>query len=235
MNGLIEQNHQFFVTGDILFEKIRIQEIFGQRHGRRLFDAVLSAPAAFERDRQARLLMYRGPFDDSEWTSYHPEAKRIFTAFANGVNAFARQNANNLPVEFKLTGTTPQPWTAETVVLRTTGMGDGNAELQLARLVARVGVREANRQRMPDPWDELVVPDGLDVTHPISVPDKPALEGLENKWNERWTADAIYQFDRSRSRADVYSIDTPPPTVSGSLHVTRRRPPPRFARRFLRA
>ncbi len=63
------------------------------------------------------------------------------------------------------------------------------------------------------------MPDGLDVTHPISVPDKPALEGLENKWNERWTADAIYQFDRSRSRADVYSIDTPPPTVSGSLHV----------------
>jgi valyl-tRNA synthetase len=63
------------------------------------------------------------------------------------------------------------------------------------------------------------MPDGLDVTHPISVPDKPALEGLEQKWNERWTADAIYQFDRSRLRADVYAIDTPPPTVSGSLHV----------------
>ena len=39
------------------------------------------------------------------------------------------------------------------------------------------------------------------------------------EWNERWTAEAIYQFDRSRSRADVYAIDTPPPTVSGSLHV----------------
>ncbi len=28
-----------------------------------------------------------------------------------------------------------------------------------------------------------------------------------------------YKFDRSRPRDEVYSIDTPPPTVSGSLHV----------------
>ena len=61
--------------------------------------------------------------------------------------------------------------------------------------------------------------DGLDPNHPISVPEKPALEGLEEKWNARWAADALYRFDRTRSRADVYSIDTPPPTVSGSLHV----------------
>jgi valyl-tRNA synthetase len=32
-------------------------------------------------------------------------------------------------------------------------------------------------------------------------------------------ADATYAFDRTQSRANVYSIDTPPPTVSGSLHV----------------
>jgi valyl-tRNA synthetase len=36
---------------------------------------------------------------------------------------------------------------------------------------------------------------------------------------ERWAAGGVYRFDRSRPRADVYSIDTPPPTVSGSLHV----------------
>ncbi|HEX5215228.1 MAG TPA: valine--tRNA ligase [Vicinamibacterales bacterium] len=53
----------------------------------------------------------------------------------------------------------------------------------------------------------------------MSVPEKPALEGLETKWQSRWDADATYAFDRTQSRADVYSIDTPPPTVSGSLHV----------------
>src|SRR5262245_2203326 len=60
---------------------------------------------------------------------------------------------------------------------------------------------------------------GFDLIHPISVPDKPALEGLEQKWTERWESNGLYRFDRSRPRADVYSIDTPPPTVSGSLHV----------------
>jgi valyl-tRNA synthetase len=63
------------------------------------------------------------------------------------------------------------------------------------------------------------MPDGFSLTHPVAVPDKPALEGLEQKWTARWDADATYRFDRTRGRADVYSIDTPPPTVSGSLHV----------------
>src|SRR5579872_2585178 len=53
----------------------------------------------------------------------------------------------------------------------------------------------------------------------MPVPDKPALEGLEAKWTAQWEQSGVYRFDRSRSRADIYSIDTPPPTVSGSLHV----------------
>jgi valyl-tRNA synthetase len=53
----------------------------------------------------------------------------------------------------------------------------------------------------------------------IAVPEKPQLEGLELKWQERWNAQGTYTFDRDRSRGGVYSIDTPPPTVSGSLHV----------------
>src|SRR5215210_2059248 len=51
------------------------------------------------------------------------------------------------------------------------------------------------------------------------VPDKPSLDGIEARWSERWEADGTYRFDRSRPRAEVFSIDTPPPTVSGSLHV----------------
>src|SRR4051794_8915590 len=54
---------------------------------------------------------------------------------------------------------------------------------------------------------------------PITLPDKPALEGLETKWNDRWAADGTYTFDRTRQRDQVYAIDTPPPTVSGSLHI----------------
>ncbi|MYE72241.1 MAG: valine--tRNA ligase, partial [Acidimicrobiia bacterium] len=52
-----------------------------------------------------------------------------------------------------------------------------------------------------------------------NVPEKPALEGLEAKWDEIWEANGTYRFDRTATRDQVYSIDTPPPTVSGSLHV----------------
>jgi valyl-tRNA synthetase len=46
-----------------------------------------------------------------------------------------------------------------------------------------------------------------------------ALDGLEARWGDQWQRDGTYRFDRTAERADVYSIDTPPPTVSGSLHV----------------
>jgi len=53
----------------------------------------------------------------------------------------------------------------------------------------------------------------------LQFPDKPALEGLEAKWKAQWEASGVYRFARPASRAEVYAIDTPPPTVSGSLHV----------------
>ncbi|MFD0996131.1 valyl-tRNA synthetase [Pseudoclavibacter chungangensis] len=57
-------------------------------------------------------------------------------------------------------------------------------------------------------------------TMPANIPDKPALEGLETKWGDTWEAEGVYRFDRDgATRADVYSVDTPPPTASGSLHI----------------
>jgi valyl-tRNA synthetase len=50
------------------------------------------------------------------------------------------------------------------------------------------------------------------------IPDRPSLDGLEAKWRARWSAEGTYRFDRTRDRDEVFSIDTPPPTVSGSLH-----------------
>jgi valyl-tRNA synthetase len=51
-----------------------------------------------------------------------------------------------------------------------------------------------------------------------TVPEKPSLEGLEAKWSARWKQQGTFRFDRSKSREEIYSIDTPPPTVSGNLH-----------------
>ncbi len=54
---------------------------------------------------------------------------------------------------------------------------------------------------------------------PAAAPDKVSLEGLEEKWGLRWESDGTYRFNREATREQIYSIDTPPPTVSGSLHV----------------
>ncbi|MBX9717765.1 MAG: valine--tRNA ligase, partial [Microbacteriaceae bacterium] len=56
-----------------------------------------------------------------------------------------------------------------------------------------------------------------------SLPDKPALEGLESKWAPAWEGQGTYRFDRQAAvdagPDSVYAIDTPPPTASGSLHI----------------
>ncbi|MFM0285812.1 valine--tRNA ligase [Paraburkholderia megapolitana] len=57
------------------------------------------------------------------------------------------------------------------------------------------------------------------MASPIRVPDKPQLEGIEARWSAQWEAQHTYTFDRNANREAVFSIDTPPPTVSGSLHV----------------
>jgi penicillin amidase len=82
------------------------------------------------------------------------------------VNAFIQESerAGKLPVEFVLTGIKPQPWTVETLLLRQNSFGDATSELQLARSVAQLGAEEANRRRNPDPYEDLVVPQGLDVS-----------------------------------------------------------------------
>jgi Protein related to penicillin acylase len=155
---------------------------------RRIGDGTLAevmGPSAVERDRQARLLMYRGAFDDAEYGSYHPEGKRILEAFVRGVNAYITQNANNLPVEFKLTGIKPQLWTSRTPLLRRTTFGAAAAELRLARQVAEIGIDEWNRRNHPTPYRVLTVPNGLklDVITPAVIaaaggePDRLAQRG----------------------------------------------------------
>lgn len=52
-----------------------------------------------------------------------------------------------------------------------------------------------------------------------SIPDRPSLDGLESKWDTCWENAKVYAFNRDTSREKVFSIDTPPPTASGSLHI----------------
>jgi penicillin G amidase len=129
--------------------------------------AEIMGPDYVGSDRLARHVRFRGPWDDREWTSYHPEGRHIFQAFADGVNAYIAHAGDRLPVEFQLTGLRPEPWTPEIALLRTqTAMplGDARAELSLARDVDSLGVREANRNARPSPYRDLVAPSGVNLS-----------------------------------------------------------------------
>lgn len=68
----------------------------------------------------------------------------------------------------------------------------------------------------------LAITGGCHVTvkrDPLIDPVTPSLDNLEARWSQRWLEDATYHFDRSAPRDAVFSIDTPPPTASGSLHA----------------
>jgi valyl-tRNA synthetase len=53
----------------------------------------------------------------------------------------------------------------------------------------------------------------------VTIAEKPSVDGLDEKWSRIWADAATYRFVPPASSEQVYSIDTPPPTVSGSLHV----------------
>jgi penicillin amidase len=129
--------------------------------------AELVGAAGLPHDRLIRRFKFRGPSDEAEFARYHPDGRLIFNAYAAGINAFITAAADRLPVEFTLTGTRPEPWTAEQLLQRarvSDSLGDARAELTLARSVAALGLAEANRRAPTEVGDTLKVPEGLDVS-----------------------------------------------------------------------
>ncbi|MBE7075034.1 MAG: valine--tRNA ligase [Clostridiales bacterium] len=41
----------------------------------------------------------------------------------------------------------------------------------------------------------------------------------ESKWQQYWQEKGVYKFDKQNTQKPIYSIDTPPPTVSGKIHI----------------
>jgi len=51
------------------------------------------------------------------------------------------------------------------------------------------------------------------------IPEKYEFAEVENRCLKKWEDLGIYRWDPSRGRGETFAVDTPPPTVSGSLHV----------------
>jgi len=127
-------------------------------------------PAYVERDRAARLHLYRGDMD-AEWAAYGTDAKAWTTAFVAGINAYValtEKEPDRLPVEFRMTGTKPARWAPEDVVRCRAHARVRNLDAEITRsnLYARFGkdADKLHKALQPD-WDPIV-PEGL-APHPI--------------------------------------------------------------------
>ncbi|HYG42612.1 MAG TPA: penicillin acylase family protein [Bordetella sp.] len=120
-----------------------------------------------EQDRAARLFLYRGDLQ-AEFASYHPEGQAILTAFAQGINAYVdwvKAHPEQMPPEFKLTGTEPGYWSPQTSLIRIYGLTRNAAsEVKLSQQIAALGLNAVQDLGVYEPPIALQVPAGLNVT-----------------------------------------------------------------------
>ncbi len=119
-----------------------------------------------EKDIAARLFLYRGDLE-KEFRSYHPDGKKILTAFARGINAYidlTRAQPDLLPLEFRLTKSKPGYWKPESSLIRLFGLTRNvTREVALAQLVNLIGKEGAERLHVFEPPTRIEVPEGLDL------------------------------------------------------------------------
>ena len=155
----------FFAQGWIAAKDRLFQIDLWRRVGTGKLAEVLG-PQAVPRDRIARLVRYRGDWDQ-EWQSYSPDTKAIVTAFVNGINAYIKSLGNKRPLEFRIAGYDPGFWAPEDVVSRIAGLlmtRNAQSEVSRALAVARFGAEQVERLQPPDPFIKLVAPKGLDLS-----------------------------------------------------------------------
>jgi len=142
-----------------------------RKRGLGLLSASLG-PDYVAQDRAARLFLYRGDMDQ-EWASYAPGVKEETQAFVAGINAYVDEvlsGARPLPVEFKLTQSTPDHWTPEDVVrIRSHALvGNVTSEVARARVACTVSLAADTLRKRLTPDHTAQIPEGLD---PCVVPD----------------------------------------------------------------
>jgi penicillin amidase len=157
----------FFAQGFVVAQDRMWQLEMWRRNGEGRLAEVLG-PAYVTRDKFARLLAFRGDWDE-EFRKYHPEGKVIFASFAAGVNAAIQKaiDERKVPVEFEILGFQPQPvWTATTILTRMPGWTlSRNASSEVARAldIKALGAAKVEELKPLTPPKTIEVPPGLDL------------------------------------------------------------------------
>lgn len=162
-----ESAHDVFFAQGLLAARSRLFQLdWWRRRALGLTAEVLGADFV-ERDRAARLFLYRGDME-SEWAAYPPQSREAVTAFVAGINEWVEQTRRDpslLPPEFEALGHTPSYWTpADIVRARSHGLyGNLESELTRALTVREYGASAEHVRQVLEPEVDIVVPDGLDL------------------------------------------------------------------------
>jgi penicillin amidase len=186
----------FFAQGWITARDRLFQIDLWRRAGAGKLAEVLG-PAALPRDRIARLVRFRGNWDD-EWRSYAPDAREIAVAFVDGINAYIKGLGGRRPVEFKIAGYDPGLWVPEDVTARIAGLGmSANLlrEVQRSMDVTRFGLETVQTYMPPDPFRALDPPPGVDlaaITRAVIADYAAAVGGISlqsEQGSNNWVVD----------------------------------------------
>ncbi len=161
-------------------------------------------PAYVERDRAARLLLYRGDMA-AEWASYGAEAQSRTTAFVAGINAFValvEQDPRRLPVEFRALNTKPARWSPEDVVRCRAHARVRNLDAEVVRnnVVAEFGLAADRLHRglqpewavqVPEGWAPHMIPPEVMRTYllgcePNAIGSATPAEALDHTGSNNW-------------------------------------------------
>ena len=192
--------------------------------------AEVLGPRELDRDIAARLLRFRGDIE-TELAHYHPRGSAIIRAFVQGVNAYieeARAHPSELPVEFRLLGWLPEPWTPEVVISRHGGLvSNVTQELAIGRAVAALGANEVKAHQRFHPGDPDIDLDSA-VTGAMLEPDILRLYSLyksrarfngEDVVAQARAAGAALEMELEHAREGIGSNNW---VVSGALTATGR-------------
>ncbi|RYG54633.1 MAG: penicillin acylase family protein, partial [Chitinophagaceae bacterium] len=124
--------------------------------------AEILGPRELQRDIGTRLFLFRGDMD-KELNHYHAQGKEIILAFTDGVNAYideAMLHPEQLPAEFHLLNIRPAKWTPAVVISRHQGiLGNATEELNIGRVIGKIGEEKLKQLIWLHPGDPLLQPD----------------------------------------------------------------------------
>ena len=154
----------FFAQGFVAAQDRLWQIDMWRRIGNGTVSEVLG-PDHLERDRFARMLLYRGDMN-AEWTSYAPDTKLIVTSFVRGLNAYVELVRNKPPIEYTMLGFRPTPFAEDMPLQRMAAIamtGNATTEIERATLIRVLGKARAEQLFPLEPTRALDPATGVDL------------------------------------------------------------------------